>query len=374
MSNEVDIHSDSHTLKLVERWLRILLLLMGTGVFIFLFFQLKHILLPFVISVILAYVLNPVVRALEARAIRRSAAVTFLTSMMLLAVVGVGWFGIPALAGEIETIQRKLPQVTKDLKVFAVELENSLEENYPMIGSQPVIAPAFEQLEAKSSQVAGEIPKWIMENMEQIVLLILVPFNVFFFLRDGDGWMQKIYNILPNRYVETVLSVVSEINASLGGYIRGLLLDGAIVGTMIAIGLYFLSVDYWLLIGLITGVGNIIPYFGPVVGCILAVVVAVLGTGGPAVILKILILFGAVKFLDDFFFQVLIVGASAHVHAVLVVLSVFMGGYLLGIVGMVIAVPITVSVQVMIRILIDRYRFHTTVAAKERALGDHWVC
>ncbi len=366
--------TETRNLELIERWLRIVLLLLGTGVFLFVFFQLKHILLPFVISIIIAYVMNPAVRFLEALAVRRSAAVTLLTSMLMLVFSAVVWFGIPALANEIETIQQRLPEVTKDLKVFVVQLENTLEESYPMIGAQPVIGPAFEELEAKSSQLAAEIPKWIMSHADQIVLLLLVPFNVFFFLRDGDVWMQKIYNLLPNRYVETVLSVVSEINASLGGYIRGLLIDGAIVGSLIATGLYFLGVDYWLLIGLITGIGNLIPYFGPILGFSLAVIVAVLGTGGPAVILKIGVLFGIIKFLDDFFFQVLIVGASAHVHAVLVVLSVFLGGYLLGIVGMVIAVPVTVSIQVMIRILIDRSRFRTTVAARERSLGGHWVC
>jgi len=360
--------------ELIERWLRILLLIIGTGVFIFIFFQLKHILLPFVISIIIAYVLNPVVRMIEARGIKRLTAVSLLLTVMMGGFALGLIFGVPALAAEIEKIQNRLPQITKDMKVFALQLEGSLEENYPMIGSKPVIGPAFEALEEKSSQLAGNIPSWIMEHMEQIILLILVPFNVFFFLRDGDEWMQKIYNLLPNRYVETVLSVVSEINASLGGYIRGLVVDGAIVGSLIAIGLYFIGVDYWLIIGLITGIGNLIPYFGPVLGFGLAVLVAILGTGGPAAIVKIAVLFGIVKFLDDFFFQVLIVGASAHVHAVLVVLSVFLGGYLLGIVGMIIAVPITVSLQVMVRILIDRYRFKTVSAARERAQADHWVC
>ncbi|MCW5829103.1 MAG: AI-2E family transporter [Deltaproteobacteria bacterium] len=365
---------DGDTLRLIERWIRFGLIFLALAVFVYLFLTLQRILVPFVISIILAYVLNPLVRVIEARAIRRSVAVTLLTGATTLVFAGAVYFGVPALAGEIEHIQSRLPEIAKDLKILALTIESELEEKYPMIGAQKVIGPAFEALEARSSELAAEIPKWLMAHADHIILLILVPFNVFFFLRDGDSWMRKLYNLLPNRYVETVLSVVEEINSSLGGYIRGLLIDGAIVGSLIAIGLYVFDVDYWLIIGLVTGIGNLVPYLGPILGFSTACMVALLGAGGTAVILKIIILFSIVKFLDDFFFQVLIVGASAHVHPVLVILSVFLGGYVLGIIGMVIAVPITVSIQVMIRILIERSRFPAMVAARERTLGEHWVC
>jgi len=340
----------------LARWVRFgvlfLVVLVGAAVF----YSLREIFLPLIVSLIIAYLLNPLVLAMEARAIRREAAVTLLTGFSTALGVAFIWFVTPLFMKEILELRRILPEKIQAARASLVSMEQMLAEGNPILRSRHIVESLFRKIEEHLSGASTALPDWLASHSAALVMVLLIPFFVFFFLRDGEAWIKRMFTSLPAQSVETVLSLFTEFNTALGNYLRSLIVDAILVGSLIGVGLLAIGLDYAIVIGIISGVGNFIPYLGPILGTILAVVAAVLGGGG-GLLVKAMVVVGTVKLLDDWIFQPLIVGHGTDVHPVLVVVSVFIGGHVLGIVGMVIAVPLTAIVQVTLRIVMERYRF-----------------
>ena len=172
-------------------------------------------------------------------------------------------------------------------------------------------------------------------------MIFTVPVFTFFLLKDGQRIKKSLIQLVPNRYFEMTLSLVHKIGRQIGSYIRGRLLDALIVGILCTITLYLLNVRYAFLIGLLAGCANIIPHFGPVVGAIPAIVMALMATGSFTSVLVITICFVAIQLFDHLFISHMIELKNIHIHPVIVFLVIFIGGYLMGAIGMFIAVLFT---------------------------------
>ena len=138
-----------------------------------------------------------------------------------------------------------------------------------------------------------------------------------------------------------------EMDNSLGSFIRGQLLISAIVGILIAVGLSIMGVDFALIIGLIAGIFNIVPYFGPIIGAVPAVVFALLKS--PLTAVYVVLLFAVVNQVESSIISPNILGEHVGLHPVTVIFSIISGGYLFGILGVILAVPVTSIVKVTLR-------------------------
>lgn len=342
----------------IERWIRFGVLLGVALVAGWSFHLLREILLPFLVAIIAAYVLNPLVLALEARAVKREVAVTVLTVVFTIIIVVAGALTLPLIVDEIERLQKILPTALVSAKLTLLRIEEMAGEQYPILAGHDLVQQLFEGLGSNLSGLGTAIPQWLMSNSTSLVMVLLLPFFVFFLLRDGERWVKGLYDSLSNRSVETVISLMREFNTSLGGYLRSLVIDAMLVGAMVAMGLWAIGLDYAILVGTITGVGNLVPYLGPILGWSVATGAAIFQADASGwLVVQVAVVFALVKTFDDWLLQPLLVGAGAHVHPVLVVLSVFIGGHVLGLIGMVIAVPVTVMIQVSLQISFERYRF-----------------
>jgi predicted PurR-regulated permease PerM len=181
--------------------------------------------------------------------------------------------------------------------------------------------------------------------------MIIIPFIVFFFLKESRELKKLIVQAMPNRWFEMALSLIHKISLQLGRFIRGQLLDSAIVGLMITIALLILDLRYAIFIGILAGLANMIPYLGPIVGGIPAVLVSVMDNGDFSGVPSIILAFALIKIIDDVIVQPLVVSKSVELHPVLVILAIVAGGNLGGVFGMIIAVPLTSIVKVTISIL-----------------------
>lgn len=370
MSRPAPLHPERQ----LARWVRFGVLFGVSLVGLWCFYVLRSVLLPLVVSLIIAYLLNPLVNALEARAVRRESAVALLTVGFLIVVPLIAWLFVPPLVDELARLRETLPAKLEVAQRTLVALEAELAARYPVLEGRHIAKSVFEIVREEAGAAAAGIPMWLIDHSASLVMIFLTPFFVFFILRDGEGWINRIYQALPHRSVETGLSVVNEFNNALGSYLRSLIIDALVVGGLVAAGLLAIGLDYAIVIGVISGIGNFVPYLGPILGASLAAVAALMQSGdGVGLLLQALIVFGIVKTLDDWIFQPLIIGHGAHVHPVLVVLAVTIGGMVLGIIGMVIAVPVTVMIQVALQIGFERYRFATepqrrTALPPERAI------
>lgn len=178
--------------------------------------------------------------------------------------------------------------------------------------------------------------------------LLLAPFLAFFFLRDGLRFKKFLARAVPNAYFERALYLLHEVDQTARRYFEGLLKLTVIDTAVLALGLYTIGVSSPLLLGLISAVLAWVPFVGSVAGCVLVVIVASTDApSNPFIAYGAMGVFVLVRLLDDFVFMPLTLGRSLHIHPLVTVLMIFIGGALAGVVGLMLVLPLLGVVMVI---------------------------
>jgi predicted PurR-regulated permease PerM len=201
-----------------------------------------------------------------------------------------------------------------------------------------------------SSQLINAVDS-ITEVLSSIVsvlaVLIIVPFITFFLLKDNRRILQGILHTVPNKYFEMSYYVLKKVTLQLGLFVRAWIFDATFVGVMIGFGFYFIGVPNALPLGVIAGLGHLIPYFGPVIGGIPAIIVSIVQYGDlsqvPLILLVVLITYT----FDNGFVQPSVFGKSVDMHPIAIILLIISGGILFGLMGMLLAVPVATVIKTL---------------------------
>ena len=317
----------------------------------------SHIVKLVIISALLAYVLDPLANLLESRGISRtSATVTIFMFIFLFICISYIVF-LPVLSQEIHALQSGLNPEKAGLMIS--NLENLLMANLSFLGVKDL------NLLIRLQNGMARTGEWIFDHFldaaSVITSMILIPFIVFFLMKDGREFKKAFVSLMPNRYFEITLYLMHKLNTQIGNYLRGQMIDATIVGICSIIALWIIGVKYFFLIGVFTGLANLIPYFGPIMGAAIAIIVSVLQTGNFHMALYVIIAFVVIKLIDDILIQPIVVAKSVHMHPLTVLLSVLIGGKLFGILGMLLSVPIVGFIKVVAHESIMNYRRYREV-------------
>ena len=177
--------------------------------------------------------------------------------------------------------------------------------------------------------------------------LIVVPFVLFFLLRDGVALQKRLVALVPNRYFEFTMGVLYKIDDHLGGYLRGQSIVALFVAVLTTAGLGLVGVDYYLVLGLFTGLANFIPYVGFAISAGLAIVVSVITTEGASQVVGVVVVFAVVQTLENVVLQPWITARNVSMHPVAVLLAILLGGRVGGVLGMALAVPLFAIAKVI---------------------------
>ena len=322
--------------------------------------------LPVFLALIFAYLLSPIVAWADALAVRRSVAVGALFVVLIALLLGAGLVLGPRMATELAALADRLPAVASQLDTSLDSAQRELVE----------AAPVFRRVLPEGGgwihrfvldRPPGDPSEFFEHAGHLFLLVILVPFFAFFFLRDMPRIVTAAMNRLPPQHVETSVAVWRELNGVIGRYIRGVVLDGLVVAVLAALGLWALRVPYPLLLGAFAGVANVVPFVGPLLSATAAGLVVLLTPGqGLAGVVRVMVLFLAIKVLDDTVIQPLTIGRSVHLHPALLLGSVVVGNHALGVLGMIIAVPVATVLQETVRLVLE----HRRVLARRSLRSD----
>jgi predicted PurR-regulated permease PerM len=322
--------------------------------------------LPIFLAMAFAYLLSPVVAWADARAIRRSVAVGALFAVIIAGLSAAGLLLGPRVVAEASVLVERLPGL-------ATQIDHGLDAAVRELAEKaPVLRRALPEgggwLHRFVVDRPPGDPSELFEHAGHLFLLaILVPFFAFFLLRDQPRLITAAMNRLPPQHVETSVAVWRELNGVIGRYIRGLVLDGLVVGALAALGLWALGVPYPLLLGVFTGVANVVPFLGPLLSAAAAGLVVLLTPGqGLAAVARVVVLFLIIKVLDDTVIQPFTIGRSVHLHPALLLGSVVVGNHALGVLGMIVAVPVATVLQETVRLLLE----HRRVLARRSLRSD----
>ena len=179
--------------------------------------------------------------------------------------------------------------------------------------------------------------------------VIVIPFVAFFVLKDGAQIRQSLYRLVPNRYFEITLAINEKVETNIGRYFRALFLQSLSIGTVATVLLSIAGLNSALAVGIFAGLANTIPYFGPLMGLLAGALVGIAQTGDFSLLPGVLIAMGLTQIADNVLFQPLIFSRAAQAHPLVILFVVLIGAQLAGIVGMLVAIPLTTIVRVTVQ-------------------------
>jgi predicted PurR-regulated permease PerM len=325
------------------------------GVCLFLY-TVRAILTPFIVSAFFAYLLYPVINYLHSYGIKRWVGAIILT-LMVLAVISAAIIAfVPRLVSQSETLIAEAPVYYENISNYVGTLKNKLETLMPVLDRFNFLDTAVANAAGFVAKTIKNIPQYLMNLFSLFTVIFLIPLITFFMLFSGRSSINSLVEILPGRYVETLLSVVYEIDSVLGKYIRGQLIEVAFVGTAAFAGLSVLGFHYALLVGVIAGLANLIPYLGPSVGFALAIVLGFVQFGSWIMLLKIAVLFAAIQLVDNNLVQPVVIGSNINLGPVTVMFALLAGGAAFGFLGILFAVPAAAIIKTVSIMLIKKYK------------------
>jgi len=329
------------------------------------FVYLVHtILLPFVLALALAYLLKPLVDFFVVHGLRREPVVIGIYLVLIVTTLGGIYGGSLVLTQEASKAALKMPGYIQKGQAFFAHLQQAGHSPAPsdnaltsqLAKHMDLIAPLLDHAKAWPAEVIQHMAALAGHVLPLVELGVLVPFICFFFMLQGSQMVDGVFQWIPARYVEMSLNVLIEIDNSLGNYLRALSLEALAVGLIAFIGFWGIGLDYSFQIALLMGLGNLIPYVGPIIGALLGSAVAVFQWGSLGGILKVILVCVAVRFIEDWFIQPAIMKRAIHLHPVLIVFSLMAGTTLWGFWGLLFGVPVACMAKVLVQVLASWWR------------------
>lgn len=297
-----------------------------------------------VLAFVIAYLFSPIVDFLERRGLPRSLA-TFLPFLIGGAAVGIGIALIlPLVIDQLGGLAERLPKYQVDL----AELISAIEAKYNIYlkAGQLNLTDKFNGwLADKTSALSLALPAFVSQSF---TVMLLSPFFAFFMLQDGNALSRSLLSFVPNNMFEITLNLRHQINDQLGGFIRARFLEAAIVGAVVWLGLQILGFPYATVLAIFAAATNLIPYIGPIIGAVPAVLIAMVspeiapGVESTQTVTLVLVtgVYFVAQLIDIVFVIPLVVAKIVDLHPVTVVVMIIAGAEVAGILGMMISVPV----------------------------------
>ena len=319
------------------------------GILLLLYFV-RELLTPFIIAVVILFFLNPIVDYLEGEGINRSFAVVMLIILGVVILLTVLKLTLPTIQADLNSFGNNAPAYVDKTQKGLEAAINLVEKNIGFI-PKGTLEKALRQKMNELTSGVGDVGSLLRMMKDLMGTFILIPFIVFFLLKDGRKIRKMLIAFVPNKYFETFLTLLYEIDQQISNYIKGQLIDSLIVGILATIGLYLMGIKYAFFIGVVLGIVNIISYFGPLIGLGIGSLLVLIDSGSTVQLLKLVGVFIVVRLLDDVIIWPLALSKTVHIHPLMVIIVVLLGGLVHGIWGMLLAVPLYCSVKVSFLIL-----------------------
>lgn len=323
------------------------------GALILVLYGLKELFLPLALGVLMTFVLEPVVDRLEMKLGTRMKSVLLLYLILGIVLMILGGFILPQVVTQFETIVESLPIFKEKLYQQVTQFEITLQERFPS-SNIPDLWSEIVGLTGADRQVSvGKAAvNYASQFFSLFSVLLFAPIISFFLLLDGARFQKQLFHLVPNRYFEMSMLLFHKIVSALKSFLRGQVIDALAVGILTAIGLSLIKLPYGIIIGMVAGIANLIPYLGPIIGFIPGALV-LLGQEGTTALsfLPLIAVFFGVQFIEGTFIYPIAVGKSVNLHPMVVMLAVTLGGQVAGLPGMLLVIPLISMIKVSFEVL-----------------------
>lgn len=303
-----------------------------------------------IISVVVAYLINPLAMKLEDLGLKRSYAilVVYLIVILFFAIIVV--FLWPMLVEQLKNLIQSIPQIVQYInelgeKIGAKFTDYPAANDFITNGTKSILK-SLNKVQDNLIFEMGNIGEKVSGLASGIIRVVLIPVFTFYFIMFKEKYFVWIKNqVPPNKYKSTT-SLFKEIDRVNSQFVRGRLIMAIAVGVMTTIFLLIMRIDYALIIGIITCVADIIPYIGPALGFIPAVVLALVDSPIKAVIVAVA--FVLIQWVENNILAPKILGTTIGLNPLLILTSLILGAGMFGVPGMIFAVPVVATLKVVL--------------------------
>ncbi len=326
--------------------------ILGLGVYVL--SQVTPIYLPIILAIVAAFVLNPVVTMLTRIPLGtgkyhlpRSIAilVTFLLAAIVL-TVAISFVLLPFI-NEFNNLVIDLPKLANRISSLTLLIEQRANLAQVPDNIRAVIEDSLRGAVSYTISLVRSAINAAFAFATQVIELVVVPVLAYYFLQDWQTLKSSVVTLFPRANRTSVVAIIEEMAAVMSNYIRGQVLISIIMGLLAFSGMYFLKVDYPLVLGLLASLTETIPIIGPIIGAIPAIILAYLAS--PVLAIKVAAFYIIIHQIENHIVVPNIMGHTIDLHPILVIISLLIGGQMYGIAGMIVAVPVAALLKVLLR-------------------------
>ncbi len=337
---------------------RVMMFVTGILLCFWLAASLSDLMFPFIMGLLIAYLFNPVVKWLQRQwKIPRTLSAIVIVLVLCSLVGFIGWLTAPHIVNEAERLLHTVSNVFQDktflidevaLRRFFVSL--GIPGNYVTTYLNEQIYPAIKQYAAELPKIAVSIVSALPAVVQRIADLIIIPISAIYFLKDWDAMVQSLLSLVPPKRRPHLKVTLSNINTIVYGYIRGQSTVAIIIGILAGITFALFGVPYASLLGVTIAFFDLIPFIGIIASIVIVeLVIFISMPATPANMLFGVAVIIGLHLIEAYLLGPRIVGKGIGIPPLLVIISIFVFGYFLGFIGMLIAVPLTGVILLFVR-------------------------
>ncbi|MGP0689983.1 AI-2E family transporter [Priestia aryabhattai] len=329
----------------------------------------KTIALPIILAGICFYLFNPLVDFLERKGVKRIISILVLYIVIIGALAIIISSVIPPLKNQVDRLIDNIPELTHDVQHAVTNLSNNryVEQGLQSANTDldKISKDASKHLSKYVSGFSSGIVNFVGTITEIILSVAVLPFILFYLLKDGKNLPNYIVKLLPNRSRSEAKFILADMNHALSAYIRGQIFVAICIGVLLFIGYLIIGLDYALLLAIIAMVTNVVPYLGPIIAIIPAIIIAFITS--PFMLVKLAIVWAVVQLLEGKVISPQIMGRSLDIHPITVIFVILTAGNLFGIIGIILAVPGYAVLKVIITHIYQFIRLNSTMYPDKKA-------
>jgi predicted PurR-regulated permease PerM len=317
---------------------------------------LRSALFPFAVALVIAYLLDPAILLCQRiLRIKRLPALLLVFMLFLLFFFLLIISVFPPLIKGVSSLTETISSSRESINGFISGLITWFNDLPLPIDHEKIISSLYSEMEGFFGQLFSGISTFAVSAIGSAPLIIIIPLIVFYLLKDKVAIFASLKRFLREESASYVRAFFESINQRLGGYVRGQFLISMLVTVVTLIALLIFDIPYAILIAIANGILNIIPYFGPVIGAIPPVILALIRFSSLGNFIAVLVFFVVMNILVTTLASPKIFSKTTNLHPVIVLLALFIGSSVMGMLGMILAVPIAIIIQTLFRIVFDKY-------------------
>ncbi|HFI2450144.1 TPA: AI-2E family transporter, partial [Streptococcus suis] len=328
---------------------------------------LEIVLLPMILTGLLYYLLNPMVDWMEKHKISRTVGISILFVLISLLIIWGLAVAIPSIQEQVTSFAQNLPSNIQKIEgqVTSLLQDQRFEQFRPT--ALELLNKVNDQIVAYAQKFSSSAVNWasnLISTASQIIVAVLImPFILFYLLRDGQYLNKHITQYLPTKWREPIGTVLSDVNGQLSNYVRGQVTVAIIVALMFSVMFSIIGLSYPITLGVMAGFLNLIPYLGSFLAMIPAVILGLIA--GPIMLIKVLVVFMIEQTIEGRFVTPLIIGSSLSIHPITILFVLLTAGQMYGVLGVLLGIPIYASIKVLVKAAFEWYKAHSSLYEDE---------